>query len=66
MWWVEGWGEEKDGAPPHRWIINKYSQTQGDIQLELSAGLCLWREWDLLKDVVNDSPRGQDNDIVEQ
>jgi hypothetical protein len=46
-------------------IINKYSQTQGDIQLELSAGLCLWREWDLLKDVVNDSPRGKDNDIVE-
>ncbi len=34
-------------------------------KVELSAGLCLWHEWDLLKDVVNDSPRGQDNNIVE-
>jgi len=50
----------------YRLLINIRTDLQGDIRkLELSAGLCLWREWDLLKDVVNDSPRGKDNDIVE-
>ena len=64
MWWVEGWGEKRT---EHRLIDGLLINIQmpGDVQLELSAGLCLWREWDLLKDVVNDSPRGQDNDIVE-